>query len=64
MKYKIDIWQWGSITETYESDNIEDIVEFWKGEWFDCYDHGYCTFYVYEDDEELSFDEVYELGMI
>ena len=28
MKYKIEIWQWYHMTDSYESDDIQDIL--WK----------------------------------
>lgn len=62
MKYKIEIWQWGSIRETFESDNIEDVVEWYETEWMDCYEIGHCVFIVYENDRQLSFEEEYDLG--
>ena len=62
MKYKIEIWQYGSITEIYESENIEDIVAWYKSNWEMCWDMGGCAFEVYENGKQLSFDEEYELG--
>ena len=62
MKYKIEIWQWGSISETFKSDNIEDVVEWYESEWMGCYEMGYCVFIVYENDRQLSFEEEYDLG--
>ena len=34
MKYRIEIWQYQNITETYESDNIEDILKWYKLYWW------------------------------
>ena len=60
--YKIEIWQYGTITETYESNNVEEVLDWYKWSWRNCYDCGGCAFGVYKDGEELSFDEVYALG--
>lgn len=60
--YKIEIWQYYSLTKSYESDNIKKILRWYKNKWQYCYDCGGCTFDVYEDGVELSFDEKYELG--
>lgn len=32
-KYKIEIWQYHSIVDTFESDNINEILEWYKEEW-------------------------------
>lgn len=62
MRYKIEIWQYQNITETYESDNIEDILKWYKVNWWWVYETGGCSFYVYKDDEEISWREEYKLG--
>lgn len=62
MKYKIEIWQWHSLTTTFESDNIEDVVDWYKAEWWWIYEMGDCSFSVYENDRELSFEEEAKLG--
>ena len=62
MKYKIEIWQWHSISETYESDNIEDILDWYKSNWLYFYEIEQCTFYVYENERELSFKEENSFG--
>ena len=62
MRYKIEIWQWHSIVDTYESNDINEVLEWYKDEWKDCYDYGNCTFYMFDDNKELSFDEKHKLG--
>lgn len=62
MKYKIEIWQYQNITETYESDNIEDVLQWYKLNWRWLYELGNCVFYIYNDNEELSWNEKYKLG--
>lgn len=62
MKYKIEIWQYFNMTEFFESDNIQDILDWYKENWWGCYEIGGCSFTIYENDRELSFEEEYELG--
>lgn len=62
MKYKIEIWQWRSIIETYESDDITDVLDWYRNNWRGCYECGNCSFTVYEYGRELSFEEEFELG--
>lgn len=63
MKYKIEIWQWRKLVETYESDDIQNILSWYKTEgWYGAWDNDLCSFNVYEGERRLSFDEGYELG--
>ena len=62
MKYKIDVWQWGSIRESYECDDIKEAVDWYKENWSGAYDNGLCAVEIYEDGENYSFDEAFELG--
>jgi hypothetical protein len=63
MKYRIEIWQWHNMVEAYESDNIENVLLWYKTEgWCSAYDNGLCSIGVYVDGRGLSFDEGYELG--
>ena len=62
MRYKIEIWQWYNITATYESNDIEDILSWYKSNWHYCYDMGDCAFDIYEDGRLLDFEEENELG--
>ena len=63
MKYRIEIWQWHIMVDVYYNDDIGSILEWYRDEmWKSCYDRGCCTFYVYENGEELTFEELYELG--
>lgn len=64
MKYKIEIWQYHSITATFESEDIEEILSWYNDEWRYCYEAGGCTFYLYKDGEELSVDTEIDLGFI
>ncbi len=60
--YKIEIWRYHSITETFENKNAKKVLKWYKDNWQTCFDYGGCTFYLYKDDKKLSFEEAYELG--
>ncbi len=60
--YKIEIWRYHSITETYKNKDVKKVLEWYKDNWQTCFDYGGCTFYLYKDDKKLSFEEDYELG--
>lgn len=62
MKYKIEIWRYLSVIDTYESDNIADLIKWYKTNWYYIYESGECSFIVYENGIELSFEEEYQLG--
>ena len=62
MKYKIEIWQWHNLTTAYESDDIKNILKWYRRKWLRCYECGGCSFDIYRDGELLEFDEEYELG--
>ena len=60
--YKIEIWQYHIIIETYKNKDVKNVLKWYKENWQTCYDYGNCTFYLYKDDEGLSFEETDELG--
>lgn len=62
MKYKIEIWQYHEIVETYENEDIKEILKWYKEEWQYTFDMGGCAFYIYENDRRMDFDEKYKLG--
>lgn len=62
MKYKIEIWRYHIIINTFESDDINEIIKWYKKEYQYMYELGECTFYVYLDGEMLNFDEKERLG--
>lgn len=62
MKYKIEIWQFRIVSETYESNHIKDILAWYRLNWSGIYDAGDCCFYVYDNFVEMSFDELFALG--
>lgn len=62
MKVKIEIWQYHNIVDTYENDNIEEVLNWFRKNWRCCYNKGGCDFEVYQSGKKLSFHELYELG--
>lgn len=62
MKYKIEIWQYHSVVETYESDDIEDVLQWYRCYWWWAHELGDCSFDVYKDGRILSWNEEYKLG--
>lgn len=60
--YKIEIWRFHVIHETYTSNNIKDILKWYRANWLLVYEYGGCCFYVYKNDEKLSFDELNKIG--
>ena len=62
MRYKIEIWQYHRKVDTYTSDDINEVLEWYKYEWEDCYDNGGCMFYIFDNDKQLLFDEMCTLG--
>ena len=60
--YKIKIWQYHCLVDTYENNDVKEILEWYKEHWLWTYENGGCAFYVYENDRELTFDEEYKLG--
>lgn len=61
--YRIEIWQSRNLLEVYESEDIQNILAWYKWNWYDAYERSLCAFYVYKNGyEELEFDELYELG--
>ena len=62
MKYKIEIWRFHSLVETFENDDIKKVLDWYRAEWKMSYDYGQCMFYLYENGETLDFDTKYDLG--
>lgn len=62
MDTKVEIWQYGSITETFISNNIEEVLKWFNRHWRNCYNDGGCAIEVYQNDKRLSFHERYNLG--
>ena len=63
MKYKIEIWTYGYVRDSYESDDVLEVLNWYKDSgWYGTYENGGCSYEIYKDGEMLSFDEEYELG--
>ena len=61
-KWKIDIWQFGSIVETYESENIDEVLKWYKENWSLVNEYNGCAFDVFKNDEELTYEQKDEVG--
>lgn len=63
MKYKIEIWRYHALIEEYQSDTIQDIYDwFYNYNWKWEYELGNCCFNVYEDEREMTFNELNKHG--
>jgi len=60
--YKIEIWRYHSIIETYESEEMIEILKWYKSKWRDSNEMGECTFYIYENNKEMTLEEIAKLG--
>ena len=60
--YRIEIWQYRSLSEVYLADDIQDILAWYKFYWYDACDNGHASFNVYKNGVELSYDELDNLG--
>lgn len=61
-KWQIDIWQYHNVVDSYENNNIEEVLKWFRQNWLWSYDNGNCSFDVYKNDRLLTFDEENELG--
>lgn len=61
-KYKIEIWRYHGIVDEFSSDDILSVRDWWFDGWQHAYDTGECSFYVYENNRKMSFDELYDPG--
>lgn len=62
MNYKIEIWQYHSIIDTYENEDINKVLKWYKSNWEYVYEHGNCAFSLYKNGEILTFEEKCKLG--
>ena len=47
--YKIEIWRYHSIEATYESNDINEVVKWYREEWQYAYEWGECSFSVFKN---------------
>ena len=64
MIYKAEIWHYGGVIDSRESDNVEDIKQWFRSQWCASYENGMCYLEVYRENEQLSWDEKFDLGII
>lgn len=62
MKYKIEICQYHAVVKTYENDDVNEVLKWYRENWRYQYECGNCAFNLYENNELLDFDKEYELG--
>jgi len=61
MKYKIEIWRFHRIIDIYENDDIEKVGEWYRKNYLDLFNSGGCTYYLFEDNRQLTFEEERDL---
>ena len=61
-KWKIEIWEYHYVVDSYESNSINEVLKWFRQNWLWSYDNGNCAFEVYKNNNELTFDEKYDLG--
>jgi hypothetical protein len=61
-KIKIEIWIYHRVVDTYESDDIKDVLKWFKKHWGICFDNGGCCFEVFDGEKRMTFEELYEAG--
>ena len=61
-KWKIEIWEYHYVVDSYESNSINKVLKWFRQNWLWSYDNGNCSFEVYKNNNELTFDEKYDLG--
>ena len=60
--YKIEIWQRRSLVEVYESDDMQNILAWFKWYWAGASENGDCAIYVSKNGIEITFEELWDLG--
>jgi hypothetical protein len=61
--YRIEIYRYNHrLEETYETNDIEVMLFWYRDQWRICIERGSCYFYLYRDDKKLTFTETKELG--
>lgn len=61
-KYRIEIWQYHSKADEYESNDLKAVLKWFREKWLWVYDNDGCSFSVFENDRRMSFEEEYDLG--
>lgn len=53
---------YGSVTDTYENDDLNEVLRWWRINHLLNYENGHNAFYVYKNNKEITFEEEYKLG--
>jgi hypothetical protein len=62
MIYRIEIRHHLSLVEVCEADDIQEILAWYRFNWYSTCDSGLCVFHVYRYGIELTLDELCDLG--
>lgn len=60
--YKINILILGDVIESFKSYDIYEVLRWFKEKWEDKYERNACGYEVYEDDKELTSQDLYYVG--
>lgn len=64
--YRIEIYRryknGVAIKEVAESDDIDEILFWFRDNWYICVEKGACYFYLYKNGKKLTYTETKELG--
>ena len=60
--YKIKIWEYYNLADTFENNDISKVLEYYNKHWKSRYKNDMCVFDIFKDNKELSFEEKNELG--
>ena len=62
MRYRIEIWIIGHCNAYFESDSIDDILQYYNDNYRSLFEYGGCAFDIYDNGRLLTFKEEYDLG--
>ena len=60
--YKINIWRYRRIVDKFESDNLEDLQEWYNENWMWDYEYGECAIDLFYLGKSLSWEDKKEIG--
>lgn len=63
-EYRIEIWQYHFVTDSFSSYDILNIRNWWLDRWYAVWCYGECTLEVYKNDRPMSREELSNLGFL
>ena len=61
--YRIEIYRYThKLEETYETNDIDVMLFWYRDQWQICVEKGACYFYLFKDGKKLKYTETRELG--